>query len=409
VAQKKVIAVIFGGRSVEHDVSVLTGLQFLEALDPGRYDGLPIYVDPLGQWWTGEALLRRSHYPLKSAAHKDLRQVMLDLATPANGQPQLVSFSKGLMGEKRTVIPFDLMVPAIHGSNGEDGSLQGMLEFADIPFAGCRSLGAAATMDKVFAKSAARTGGIKVLPELALDRPAKGIFLDPATLEGQLKEAFGTLKFPYIVKPCNLGSSVGVGKADDMDGLVAALMSAFRLDSRVIVEPFVANLTEYNIAVRRSSAGAILTSAIERPLRKAELLDFKNKYLAGGEPGGPKLDSGPSEGMASLNRELNPSDLSDAQETFVRNSASRMFDLLSLAGSVRVDFLSNSETGELWLNEVNTIPGSFAYFLWEAAAEPTSFLELTSAIIDEGFRLSAERLGSTDSGLGGATIFKAKD
>ena len=409
MAQKKVIAVIFGGRSVEHDVSVLTGLQFLEALDPGQYDGLPIYVDPLGQWWTGDALLRRAHYPLKSDKHKDLRQVMLDLATPATGRPQLVSFAKGMMGEKRTVIPFDLMVPAIHGSNGEDGSLQGLLEFADIPFAGCRSLGAAATMDKVFAKSVARTGGIQVLPELALNRPLRGTFLDPETLEGQLKSAFGAVTYPYIVKPCNLGSSVGVGKADDMDGLIAALMSTFRLDSRVIIEPFVANLTEYNIAVRRGGNGTILTSAIERPLREAELLDFKNKYLAGGEPGGPKLDTGPSEGMASLNRELNPTELTDAQESFIRDSASRMFDLLSLGGSVRVDFLSNSETGELWLNEVNTIPGSFAYFLWEAAATPTSFLELTSAIIEEGFRLSADRLGSTDSGLGGATIFKGKD
>ncbi|MFC4346607.1 D-alanine--D-alanine ligase [Kordiimonas lipolytica] len=409
MAQKKVIAVIFGGRSVEHDVSVLTGLQFLEALDPGQYDGLPIYVDPLGQWWTGDALTKRAHYPLKSDKHKDLRQVMLDLATPANGRPQLVSFTKGLMGEKRTVVPFDLMVPAIHGSNGEDGSLQGMLEFADIPFAGCRSLGAAATMDKVFAKSVARAGGINVLPELALTRPAKGTFLDPDILEGQLKGAFGDIAFPYIVKPCNLGSSVGVGKADDMDGLIAALMSAFRLDSRVIVEPFVANLTEYNIAARREASGAIVTSAIERPLREAELLDFKNKYLAGGEPGGPKLDTGPSEGMASLNRELNPADLKPEQERFIRDSASRMFDLLSLGGSVRIDFLSNSESGELWLNEVNTIPGSFAYFLWEAAAEPMTFLELTSAIVEEGFRLSADRLGSTDKGLGGATIFMSKD
>lgn len=407
VTQKKVIAVVFGGRSVEHDVSVLTGLQFLEALDPGRYEGMPVYVDPLGQWWTGDALLKRSHYPVKSDVHKDLHQVMLDLASPASGRPQLVSFTKGLIGEKRKNLPFDLMVPAIHGSNGEDGTLQGLLEFADIPYAGCRTLGAASTMNKLFAKAIARTNGINILPELALKRPAKGTFLDPETLEKQMQEAFGNISFPYIVKPCNLGSSVGVGKAEDMDGLIAALMSAFRLDSDVLVEPFVPNLTEYNIAVRRDANGTIITSAIERPLRNADLLDFKNKYLAGGTPGGPKLDTGPSEGMASLNREINPAELTDAQEDFIRSASARIFDLLALAGSVRIDFLCDGKTGDLWLNEVNTIPGSFAYFLWEAAEQPLSFLALSTAIVEEGFRLSANRLGATDSGTGGATIFSA--
>ncbi len=409
MTQKKVIAVIFGGRSVEHDVSVLSGLQFLEALDPGKYQGLPVYVDPLGQWWTGDALTKRAHYPIKGDAQKDLQQIMLDLATPAAGRPQLLAFNKGLMGEKRTAIPFDLMVPAIHGSNGEDGTLQGMLDFAGIPYAGCRSLGSSATMDKLFAKAIARANGLNVLPELALARPEKGAFIDPDVLKGQLENTFGEIAFPYIVKPCNLGSSVGVGKADDMDGLVAALMSAFRLDSSVLVEPFVDNLVEYNVAVRKDRDGTTVTSAIERPLREAEVLDFKNKYLAGGTPGGPKLDSGPSEGMASLNRELNPESLTDTQDTFIRTTASRIFDALSLAGSVRIDFLSDGESGDIWLNEVNTIPGSFAYFLWEAAERPLSFLALTDAVIEEGFRLSANRLGDTAADAGGATIFAAKE
>jgi D-alanine-D-alanine ligase len=405
MAEKKVIAVLFGGRSVEHDVSVLTGLQFLEALDPAKYDGLPVYIDPLGQWWTGEALTNRKHYPLDTKGGKGLTQLSLDLATPASGRPQFHAVKKGLMGERRTSLPFDLLVPAIHGSNGEDGTLQGLLEFAAIPFAGCRTLGAAATMNKVFAKRTARTGGIKVLPELHIKRPEKGHFLEPDTLEALLKDAFGGAYFPLIVKPCNLGSSVGVGKADDMDALIAALMAAFRLDSEALVEPFVPNLTEYNIAVRRDKGGDILTSAIERPLSEADLLDFKNKYLAGGEPGGPKLDTGPSEGMVSLNRALNPEELSPDQETFIRSSAAAIFDLLSLAGSVRVDFLCDGKTGELWLNEVNTVPGSFAYFLWEAAADPLSFLVLSDAIIEEGFALSAARLGATDTQSGGATIF----
>ena len=405
MAGKKTIAVVFGGRSVEHDVSILTGLQFLEALDPGKYDGIPVYVDPLGQWWTGTALTKRSHYPLKGEAHKDLQQIHLDLAAIAAGQPQFTAFQKGLMGEKRIQIPFDLIVPAIHGSNGEDGTLQGLLDFAGVPYAGCRPLGAAGTMDKVFAKKVARAEGLKVLPELVVNRPAKGTFLDPEKLKQELTAALGTETYPLIVKPCNLGSSVGVGKADDMDSLVASLMTAFRLDSEAIVEPFVPNLVEYNIACMNGPDGTVATSAIERPSMDADVLDFKNKYLAGGNPGGPKLDSGPSEGMVSLNRTLNPDELTSEQESFIRDTASGIFKALKLAGSVRIDFLCDGETGEIWLNEVNTIPGSFAYFLWEAAETPVSFLSLTSHMIEEGFALSASRLGATDAHAGDSKIF----
>ncbi len=405
MAEKKVIAVIFGGRSVEHDVSILTGLQFLEALDPRQYSGLPIYVDPLGQWWTGDTLKKRTHYPLNDSKRKALTEVKLELATNAVGKPTLTTIKKGLMGEKREYIPFDLMVPAIHGSNGEDGTIQGLLEFANVPYSGCRTLGAAATMNKPFAKKQARNANINVLNDLIISRPKQGDFIDPDQIEDQLRSAFGSITYPYIVKPCNLGSSVGVGKADDTEGLIGALMSAFKLDNELIIEPFVDNLVEYNVAARRKLDGTIITSAIERPLRSAELLDFKNKYLGGSEPGSPKAKSGNSEGMASLNRKLNPEELNDKQIRFIRESSIKVFDDMSLAGSVRIDFLCNGETGELWLNEINTIPGSFAYFLWEAAEEATSFLTLTSDIIEEGFVLSAQRLGETDTNVSGATIF----
>ncbi len=407
MTDKKVIAVVFGGRSVEHDVSILTGLQFIEALDPTLYDGVPLYVDPLGQWWTGDALKSRKNYPV-SVQDAGLVQVTLDLAAPAAARPRLGFQKKSLLAEKTQFIEFDLMVPAIHGSNGEDGTLQGLLEFAGIPYAGCRTLGAAATMNKQFAKAVARREGLNVLPELTVTKPKKGQFIDPGELSKELQAALGDAPFPVIAKPSNLGSSVGVSKADDMDSLVASLMAIFRLDGSAIVEPFVQNLVEYNVAVRRNPAQQIETSAIERPLSKTDVLDFKNKYLAGGAPGGPKLDTGPSEGMASLNRVLNPEDLTPEQEAQMRDTSTRLFDALSLAGSVRIDFLCNSETGEIWFNEANTIPGSFAYFLWEAAPTPLSFLSLTSDMIAEGFRLSSDRLGATDAASGGATIFSQR-
>lgn len=405
MSQKSVIAVIFGGRSVEHDVSILTGLQFLEALDPEKYEGLPVYVDPKGQWWTGNALRARGNYPLKST--DGLLALALDLGSQtALGRPSFTTQQKGLLGSKTQRIEFDLMVPAIHGTNGEDGTLQGLLKFANIPFAGCGPLAASRTMDKLAAKRAARANGVPVLPEAVLCRPANGTFLDDEAVKEALEHAFGPFRYPLIIKPRNLGSSVGVSRADDFDGVMAALLKVFRLDSTALIEPCVDPLVEYNIAVRRDQNGSVVTSAIERPLGKADVLDFSNKYRAGGSGGAKRADSG-SEGMASLNRELNPQQLSDDQDTAIRKHAEALAGLLDLAGSCRIDFLSNAETGEIWFNEVNTVPGSFAYFLWEAADPVVSFLRLTDALIQEGFAVHAAAQAATDTASGDAKLFAA--
>lgn len=398
---RKIVAVLFGGRSVEHEVSVLSGLQLLEALDPDRWQGLPVYVDPEGQWWTGEALRRRSLYPLDAAAKAALQPVTLPVGVPVGGRPVLLAPRKTVLGTKVEELPFDLLVPAIHGSHGEDGSLQGLLAFAGIPYAGCRPLGAAATMDKHFTKEALRARGFPVLPHLLVGRPAEGGLPDRARL---LADLAGVGGFPLIVKPRRLGSSVGVAIARDADGLMAALLAAFRLDDAALVEPLVPDLVEYNIAVMRRG-GAVATSAIERPLGAAGLLDFEAKYLAGAG-GGPKLDEAPSEGMASLQRELDPAGLTPAQERTIRETAAAAFELFDLAGSVRVDFLCNGTTGELWLNEVNSIPGSFAWFLWQAAADKLSFTGLADAMIEEGFRLSRRDRGETGAEAGKARIFR---
>ncbi len=407
MAEKKIVAVIFGGRSVEHDVSVLTGLQFLEALDPIKYEGIPVYIDPLGAWWTGSTLTKRNNYPLALAsAQADLVPIQLDLsASKALGRPHFTLQKKTLFGFKTIAMPFDIAVPAVHGSNGEDGTLAGLLDFAAIPYTGCRPLGASATMNKAFTKRCARAEGLNVLGEFVVNRPKARDFIDENALLDDLKQALGDTLFPVIVKPVNLGSSIGVAKASNLDDLIAGLMQAFKMDGQAIIEPFVANLVEYNIAARCDLDGKIQTSAIERPLSSVDILDFKNKYLGGRAAGAPKLKTGPSQGMASLNRILDPKELTTEQDQLIRGHAKALFEVLQLAGSVRIDFLCNSATGEIWVNEVNTIPGSFAYFLWEAAATPISFLTLSNQMILEGFALSAARLGDTTAVRGGATLF----
>ena len=401
---RKRIAVIFGGQSVEHDVSILTGLQFLEAMDLDRFEGLPVYVAPDGGWWTGEALLKRSFYPLGEDKKKRLKAVRLDVGRTGSAGAALLVAKGGLFGAKEDQIPFDLMVPAIHGSNGEDGTLQGLLAFHGVPFAGCRALASSTTMDKDFTKRVLGAIGLPVLPGVRIERPQGGsACLEPKAMERQLAEGLGRLEFPLFVKPLRLGSSIGASVADDMDGLLAALLAVFRIDTAALVEPQVANLREYNVAASRAT-GTLRLSAIERPERTADFLGFSEKYLSGGS-GGAKLDEAPSEGMMSLNRILHPEELTTDQNTAIQNYARLAFETFHLAGSVRIDFLSDAESGELWFNEINTVPGSFACYLWQAAEPPLSFIELTTALIEEGLRLSAGERALTDVQTGRAVIF----
>lgn len=401
---RKRIAVIFGGESVEHDVSILTGLQFLEAMDLEKYQGLPVYVAPDGGWWTGEALRRRSFYPLTEAGKKDLRAVRLGGGARRGDRPSLRAEKGGLFGAREQHIPYDLMVPAIHGSNGEDGSLQGLLAFYGLPFAGCRTLAASVTMDKAFTKTVLGALGVPVLPHALIERPGPDAGgLDPAAVEAAIETALGTDPFPLFIKPVGLGSSVAAAAAADRESLLAALMAVFRFDPIAMVEPRIPNLMEYNVAATRAT-GELRLSAIERPEREADFLDFGEKYLAGGSPGA-KLDEAPSEGLVSQSRVLDPPELSPEQASAISRHARLAFEALDLAGSVRIDFLCDGQTGKLWLNEINTVPGSFAYYLWQGATPPLSFMDLASALIEEGFRLSARERNSTDAEAGRAVIF----
>lgn len=410
----KTIAVIFGGQSVEHDVSILSALQFIEAMDTDRYSALPIYVSPDGRWWTGDFLLKRSFYPLTQLNEDQINQVVLGVGDTPRGMGRLTHTKSAFFGAKTTHYYFDLLVPAIHGTNGEDGSLQGLLQFMGLPTAGCSTLAASATMNKAFTKDTLRTVGVPVLDHIIFPRPAEGQHIDEKAVQSALKAKLGDAAFPCIVKPIQLGSSVGVAPAHNIDDLLAALLTVFRLDEAAIVEPLVANMVEYNVAVRNDldahdqGRRGVITSAIERPLSGEEFLDFDAKYMRGskgGAKGGVKAGGPSSDGMASLVRVMHPEELTDAQTKTIRDSAVTASKTLGLAGSVRIDFLCNKETGQLWLNEINTIPGSFAYYLWAEADPIMSFTALTDHIIEEGFQMAKLKLNDTDAMAGRAVIF----
>jgi D-alanine-D-alanine ligase len=242
-----------------------------------------------------------------------------------------------------------------------------------------RTLASAVFMDKAATKRVLRGLDIPLLPYAVVTRTAGGL---PAASALSLILTEAGIGFPCCVKPVHLGSSIGVGKADNIDEIRALLPAIFRLDTQAIIEPFVDNLAEFNVAVSRVG-GSVRSSAIERPKRAEALLDFRQKYLSGGNgKGGIKGDAAGSEGMLSLTRDINPA-LPPGMEADLRRWAVSAFEALDGLGAPRIDFYCNEATGETWLNEVNPCPGSFGYFLWEAATPPIGFTALLTFLIDE--------------------------
>ncbi len=368
------VAVFLGGRSPEHDVSVITGLQALKAIDQERFVAFPVYVNPRGAWFVGEALAERRNYLPDARTQAELTEVTLSLGEPGRGV--LVPKRAGLFA-RRTATEFDVALLAFHGLGGEDGQMQGLFETANVPYTGMRTLASALLMDKAAAKRLLRGLDIPLLPDAVVTRGPAGLPSADA-----LTALLGNMGFPCIVKPAHLGSSIGVGKAEDVEEVRALLPAIFRLDRQAVIEPFVPNLAEYNVAVARVG-GVVRTSAIEKPKRAEELLDFRQKYLSGGDgKGGTKGDAASSQGMLSLTREINPA-LPAGLEEKLRRWAIGAFEAVDGTGAPRVDFYCNESTGETWLNEVNPCPGSFGYFLWEAAEPPIGFTALLSMLIDE--------------------------
>jgi D-alanine-D-alanine ligase len=389
------VAVFLGGRSPEHDISVITGLQALKALDQQRFAAFPVYIDPRGRWFVGDALAERRNYlPDMRTRAGTLTEVSLALGEPG-GRGLLVAKRSGLFGRRGVASEFDVALLAFHGVGGEDGQIQGFFETVNLPYTGMRTLASAVLMDKAATKRLLRGLDIPLLPYAVIARSAAGGLPSAEALSARL----GDIGFPCIVKPAHLGSSIGVGKATTIEELRALLPAIFRLDRQAIVEPFVPNLVEYNLSVMRVGEEELRTSAIERPKRAEELLDFRQKYLSGGGDGegggvksGIKGEGAASQGMLSLTRDIAPP-LPAGLDEKLRRWAIAAFAAVDGAGAPRVDFYGNAATGETWLNEINPMPGSFAYFLWQAAEPPIGFTALLSLLIDEALaRHRAEQL-----------------
>lgn len=404
MADKKTVAVFFGGNSVEHDVSVLTGLHAIEAIDATSYQVLPIYIAPQGGWFSGASLLKRKNYPLKLNQANELIK-LTPLFTSSNDRERQGKLlfaqeqAKGLFKRKPISIEADIALPALHGGVGENGSLQGLFETYQVPYIGCEVLSSALCMDKVMAKQCFQMFSLPAVPGISIEQPSESYLIG----EDILAKKLAGLEFPYCVKPCNLGSSVAVTRANSMAELQAALANIFHFDKVAIIERLVPNLVEYNVAVTKAF-GKVQISAIERPLGEKPVLSFADKYRQG-DAGDSKLLSAPSAQAMSDSRVINPPEINSALAEKIRDIACTSFTRLNCRGAVRMDFLCDSKSQEIWLNEVNTVPGSFAYYLWEAATPPVTYTELLTALIEEGFTAFRQQKRSTDPRSAKADLF----
>ena len=379
------VGVFFGGRSVEHEVSVISGLQAYYAADRAKYDLIPIYITKDGKMYTegniGEI-----------EAYKDIKS-LLATATRVNlinnnGNFLLVRYPEKKFGNN-VIAELDVAFPVVHGTNVEDGTLQGFFQFVGIPYAGCDVCSSALGMDKAASKFVLKENGIPVLDCVCIN--SKEYFSD---VDKAIEKLEAKTSYPVIVKPVNLGSSVGVSKAKDRDALVKSVENAFSFASVVLVENAVENLKEINCAVLGDKYDAI-ASVCEEPVNGEDILSYTDKYVNGGskgaKSGGAKCaDTGAAKsasGMANLKRKI-PAEISPELEAKVKELSVAAFKALGCSGVTRIDYLYNTVTGELYLNELNTIPGSLSFYLWEATG--MSFAELIDKIISLAFKKHRE-------------------
>lgn len=351
---KKQIGVIFGSRSCEREVAIISAVQLMRHMDREKYDVIPVYIDENGNWYTGEKLTDINAFKPFRAESSGVIKVFPDLSS-GSGALLTIRKGNGLFGREKIemVARIDVYVVVMHGLNGEDGTLQGLLELANVPYTSTGVAGSALGMDKIMMKQFFRGADLPVLPGLWFTRSEYE--QDCKAVTGRVKAEIG---FPVFVKPANLGSSIGVSRADDPDTLKDSLELAFEYDRRVLVEKGLDKPIELNCSVAGYDQH-IEASPIEMPINNDEFLDFRDKYLS----------SGGSKGMASLHRIL-PAPIEEELKDRIQEMSREIFRMLDCKGVVRIDYMFDRNEEKLYITEINTIPGSLAFYLWENAGIP---------------------------------------
>ncbi len=395
------VGVFFGGKSVEHEVSVITMHQAIDSLNPEKYEVVPIYIAKDGIMYTGDDLLDLYSFRDMDVLLKRCYKVAV---VKTEKEVQVVRCPATLFG-KNVINTIDVAFPIVHGTNCEDGTLAGFLNLLDLPYVGPDIMGSSVGMDKIMQKKVLRGSGLPVVD-----------FVDFYAIdyikneEKILKDIEEKLEYPVIVKPGNLGSSVGIKKADNKAELEEAIDFAMEFADRVIIEQAVTDLKEINCAVIGNLSDSE-TSICEEPIFSDEILSYADKYIGdgktkGGTIGGGKAGAVKTAGMKSggktsgssdgnfANKKI-PADISKEKSEEIQELTKAAFKTLGCSGFSRVDFLMDNKTGKVYINEINTIPGALSFYLWEASGK--SFEEKLDQAIDIALKRYRERQSLTFS------------
>ncbi len=369
------IGVFFGGRSTEHEISVISANQAMHAINTDSFDVTPIYITKQGRWYTGDALMDVKNYKDIPALLKQCTEVYME---PVFGDYNLYRRKPKMFGSN-ILATLDVAIPVLHGSNGEDGTFEGILDSIGIPYAGCNVLASANGMDKITMKMILQACGVPLVDYVW--------FTDKqwdSKRQQMIQLVEEKLGYPVIVKPANLGSSVGIGRAGDRNALIERLNEAEKYSSRLIVEHMVDNLHEVNCSVL-GDCDDYITSVCEEPIKSGEILSYDDKYM-GGTKG--------AKGMQASQKRI-PANLPKEVTERIQFLAGETFRVLSCHGVSRVDVIMDADNGNIYVNEINTIPGSLSFYLWEATGIP--FSELMERLVKLALKRKREMAMKTVS------------
>ena len=386
------VAVFYGCRTVEHEVSIISAVQAMRAINRDKYDITPVYVNKEGEMYTGDCLFTIEEYRNLPELFKKCKKVYF---MRENGNVVMKNVEQKLFSKKTGTV-IDVAFPIVHGTNCEDGTIQGYLEYLNLPYVGCDIISSAVGMDKAVFKDVLKNAGLPVLDCITFR--AREYVAEKQAICDKIK---AEISFPLIVKPVNLGSSVGITKVNTENELDDALMLAISFADKVLVEKAITSLREINCSVL-GNPDECEASVCEEPFMNDEILSYEDKYLNNAKKGGS------SKGMASLSRKI-PADLSPEKSEEIRDLACKIFKAIGASGVVRIDFMIDTATNTVYANEINTIPGSLAFYLWEATG--VKYCDLIDRLIELAFKRQRNRENITytiDTNILSGVSFGAK-
>ena len=354
------VGVIFGGRSVEHEVSIITAIQAMDNIDTDKYEIVPIYITKDLEWYTGGCLRFIDTFKDFDLIRRYSKKVNL-----INKNGRYILQTNGII--RREINELHLAFPIMHGANAEDGSIQGYLNMIGIPYVGSNIYSSVMAQDKVFMKQVLSSNSIPV---------TKYVWFGERFYRNKKAELFkqiDELKYPLIIKPATLGSSVGIEIISRKEEIDSTIERAFKYDSKIIIEEMIEDLTEYNCSVLLTKNGNI-TSEIEELVTNKDIIEYGDKLTLDNED-------------SSIKRTL-PAKISEKLKEEIELNSLAAFKMLNMRGTARIDFLYDNKTKKLYVDEVNSIPWCFAHHLWEA--RNLSYKELLNIMLEDAIAVEVK-------------------